>query len=85
MTKPTTRTQSDILASYIADADVAADAVKAAAREMGAECAQRIRMIRDLKLSLHIARSRPESELFDAAASISPDMLRILSNPTHSL
>jgi hypothetical protein len=75
----------DKINGLIADADVAIDLLNSTRREVCAEYNERIRKIRDLKISLHISRAAPGAELVNHTESISPELTRLLSDPTHGL
>ncbi|MBC7367326.1 MAG: hypothetical protein H7343_11045 [Undibacterium sp.] len=80
-----TRTNADILASLICDAEVASAEIIAAKREVCAEYAERLRKLRDVKVALHIARGKNSEEMFDVGSVLSPEILRLLSDPTNGL
>ncbi|MBC7368903.1 MAG: hypothetical protein H7343_19180 [Undibacterium sp.] len=80
-----TRTNADILASLICEADVGSATILAARREVCAEYAERLRKLRDVKVALHIARAKKSEELFDLGSVLSPEILRLLSDPTNGL
>lgn len=76
---------SDSINRIIVDADHAMDALASARREAVAEYCERIRKLRDLKRSLHMARAGEVGELFDLAPLISPELARLLQDPVHDL
>lgn len=86
MPNPTDSTHATIATvnGLIADADRAMDSLSAARREACAEYMLRTRKMRDLKIALHAAKISGE-ELFDIAPLLSPEITRLLSDPTHAL
>lgn len=54
-------------------------------REVCAEHNERIRKLRDFELSLSIKSQQGTGEMFDIDATISPEIQRLLTDPTHSL
>lgn len=77
--------QSNHLNKLVADADLALDVLNSARREAFAEYGERTRKLRDLKTQLHLGRSQGASELFDLGAVLSPELTRLLADPTHNL
>lgn len=71
--------------SLIVDARQATKTLEASRREICAEHNERIRKLRDLETSLISARSGAEGELFDVTTAITPELKRLLGDPTHSI
>jgi hypothetical protein len=82
VSEPTKKSVSDL----IADTYEAIDTLNASRRETCAEHNERIRKLRDLAVSLHSARTQAAgSEMFEVGTIISPELERLLFNPTHNL
>lgn len=71
--------------NLIAEAVEAMDALNASRRETCAEHNERVRKLRNFVASLMAARAGAQSELFDVGASVSPEIARLLADPTHHL
>ena len=54
-------------------------------REACAEHNERIRKLRDFSLSLAIQSEKKTGEMFDIDSTLSPEIQRLLNDPTHSL
>lgn len=67
------------------DADDAIEALNSARREACSEFNERIRKLRDFRIALKLSAEKSAGEMFDVEASISPEVKRLLADPTHSL
>jgi len=61
------------------------ETLNASRREVCAEHNERIRKLRDFGLSLAIQSEKTTGEMFDIESTISPEIQRLLTDPTHSL
>lgn len=59
--------------------------LEASRKDVCAEHNERIRKLRDLEASLRFARSTQEDEMFSVSAMVSPEMSRLIQQPTHDL
>ena len=73
------------ISDYIADAVQAMDTLNAARREACAEYNERIRKLRDFVVSMMSARAGAQGELFDIGATVTPEIDRLMKDPTHHL
>lgn len=71
--------------AMICEADAAFDALNSARREVASEYSERMRKLRDFKISAHQARRSPEDLARLNATGINPQILRLLSQPTWGL
>lgn len=82
--KPKDQKQKDTPDAIYRRADSAIRTLESARKEACAEYNERIRKLRDAKLALDFAlTSGPE--LFDINTTISPEIARLIQDPTHSL
>lgn len=63
----------------------AQEVLNASRREICSEHNERIRKLRDAVAGLMIAAEKSTDEMFDVEATISPEIQRLLADPTHSL
>ncbi len=80
--KETNRATIDRL---IADVGEAKRTLEASRRDTCAEHNERIRKLRDIEVSLYSSRASSETEMFDVTALVSPELSRIIQDPTHDL
>jgi hypothetical protein len=84
MTKPTAVNRGRIDA-LIVDSRQSLKTIEASRREICAEHNERIRKLRDAETALISARSGAESEMFDIESVLTPELLKLLADPLHSL
>lgn len=66
-------------------ADDAIDDLESSRREACNEYNKRIRQLRGFQSALKLAAQKNTGEMFDFETTISPDIKRLLEDPTHSL
>ena len=59
--------------------------LEASRRDVCAEHNERIRKLRDLEASLRFSRSNNGDEMFSVASMVSPELDKLIKQPTHDL